>query len=152
MTDQPAVRMAPPPPQVLRVVNPVVRRLLLSPLAGRLPPALVVLELTGRRTGRSLAVPVGLHELPEGRVVFSEAPWRLNFAGGRALVVRRGRERRSGRGVLVEDPERVARTLAVAVEQVGARGLAMHVAPGHRLTHDDLVRLGRSMVVVDLDG
>lgn len=96
MDDQPTVRMSPPPKPVLRVVNPVIRRLLLSPLAGLLPPAMVVLELTGRRSGRPLVIPVGLHELPEGRVVFSEAPWRLNFAGGRELVVRRGRERRHG--------------------------------------------------------
>ena len=143
--------MQPPPKPVLRVVNPVMRLLLTSPLAARMPRAMAVLEFTGRRSGRRFAVPVGVHEVKDGPVVFTEAAWRRNFAGGREVTVRRGRARRPGRGVLVEDPEVVALTLGDAVERVGARNLAMRTAPGRQVTHDDLVRLGRSMVQLELD-
>ena len=143
--------MAHPPAALLRVLNPVFRRLLRSRLPDRTPAAMAVLEFTGRRSGRPFAVPVGVHEVTGGTVVFTEARWGANFAGGREVTVRRGRVRRHGRGVLVRDPDAVATALADALAQVGARNLAMKAAPGRRVTHDDLVRLGRGMVRLDLD-
>ena len=152
MDAEPAVRLRPPPKPVLRVLNPVIRRLLLSPLAPRMPAPMAVLEFTGRRSGRRFEVCVGVHEVAGGPVVFTEAPWRRNFAEGRDVVLRRGEQRRAGRGLLVEDPEAVAHALGQAVERVGPGGLALRVAPGHHVTHDDLRRLGRSMVRLDLSG
>lgn len=146
------VRMSPPPQAVLRVVNPVMRRLLVSPLADRMPPVMAVLEYEGRRSGKQFAIPVGVHDVGgNGPVVFTEAPWRRNFEGGRKLTLRRGSNRRPGRGVLVWDPEAVADALVAAVAKVGPRGLAMKVAPGHHITREDLVRLGRTMLRVQLD-
>ena len=150
MNHEPAVRLQPPPPAVLRLVNPVLRTLLLSPLGGRLPPLMAVLVFTGRRSGRRFAVPVGVHELAAGPVVFTEARWRLNFAGGREVSVRRGRQHREGRGVLVEDLEAVAQALAEAVERVGARDLALRTTPGHEITREDLLALDRRMVRLEL--
>ena len=150
MNQAPAVRVQPPPRPVLRVVNPVMRFVLTSPLAVRMPPAMAVLEFTGRRSGRRLAVPVGVHEVDDGPVVFTEAAWRHTFAGGREVTVRRGGARRPGRGLLVEDPEVVADALSVAVERVGTRNLAMRTTPGWQVTRDDLVRLGRKMVRLEL--
>lgn len=147
----PPVRVQPPPQAVLRAVNPVMRLLLRSPLAARLPAAMAVLEFTGRRSGRRFVVPVGVHEVRGHRVVFTEARWRHNFAGGRDVTMQRGRLRRCGRGLLVEDPCAVADALAVAIEQVGARNLAMRTQPGRQVTYDDLVRLGRGMIQLDLD-
>ena len=144
------MRLAPPPPAVLRVVNPVLRRLLLSPLAPRLPAPMTVLEFTGRRSGRRFTVCVGVHELDDGPVVFTEARWRRNFTDGRDLVLRRGRQRRAGRGLLVEDPDAVAHALAQAVARVGPEGLVLKVAKGHEITYEDLRGLGRSMVRLEL--
>lgn len=152
MDQEPAVRLQPPPAQFVKVVNPVVRRVLTSPLGTRLPPALAVLDFTGRKSGRRLLVPVGVHEVATGRVVFTEAAWARNFTGGREVTVQRGRDRRRGRGVLVEEPHAVADALADAVQRYGARNLAMQATPGREITHDDLVRLGRSMVRLELDG
>lgn len=84
MDQPPAVWVQTPPRRVLRVVNPIIGRLLISPLASRLPPAMAVLEFTGRRSGRRFSVPVGVHEVRADLVVFSEAGWRANFAGGRS--------------------------------------------------------------------
>lgn len=150
MHHEPAVRLQPPPPAVLRVVNPLLRILLLSALGSRLPPLMAVLVFTGRRSGRRFRVPVGVHELASGPVVFTEARWRLNFGGGRDVSVRRGRQHREGRGLLVEDPQQVAQALAEAVERVGARNLAMRTTPGREVTHDDLVALDRRMVRLEL--
>lgn len=152
MEAEPAVRNAPPPQAVIRVVNPVTRRLLTSPLASRMPPGMALLECTGRRSGRQLIIPVGIHEVQGGPVVFSTAAWRLNFTGGAPLTVVRGKQRRPGRGVLVEDPEVVADALAIAVERKSGRQLAMRIAPGHQVTREDLIRLGRGMVRLELEG
>ena len=65
--------------------------------------------------------------------------------------MRRGRERRHGEGVLVEDPVTVADALSVAVARIGPRNLAVRTAPGHEITHEDLLRLGRGMVRLELD-
>lgn len=151
MDQQPTVWMQPPPRQVMRVVNPVLRRLLVSRFAFLLPPAMSVLEFTGRRSGRRFSVPVGVHEVRYDLVVFSEAGWRRNFADGREVTVRRGRQRRHGRAVLVEDPAKVAAALGVAVERIGARNLAMRTAPGHEITRQDLLRLGRGMLRLELE-
>ena len=151
MDPQP-VRLQPPSKPVLKVLNPVLRRLLLSPLAPRMPAPMAVLEFAGRRSGRRFAVCVGVHEVDGGPVVFTEAPWRHNFADGRDVLLRRGGHRRPGRGLLVEDPEAVAHALGQAVERVGPGGLALRVAPGHEVTHEDLRRLGRSMVRLELAG
>ena len=134
------------------VLNPVLRRLLRSPLAPRLPAPMAVLEYTGRRSGRAYATCVGVHEVAGGPVVFTEAPWRHNFAGGREVAVRRGSRRRTGRGVLVEDPDAVVRALSEAVERVGPAGMVLRVAPGHQITDEDLRRLDRRMVRLELDG
>lgn len=151
MSAEPAVRVQPPPPAVLLVVNPVMRRLLRSRLAGALPASMAVLELTGRRSGRQVVVPVGVHDLGEQRVVFTGAPWRLNFEGGRAATVQRGTSRRTGRGLLVSEPEAVADALAEAIDRYGARNLAIRAPRGHEITRDDLVRLRHHMVRLDLD-
>ena len=63
-----------------RVANPLVRRLAPGPLGRHLPVA--VLTVTGRRTGRRFTVPVGVHEVDHQRLVFTDAPWRINFRGG----------------------------------------------------------------------
>ena len=79
---EPPVRLQPPPRAVVRVVNPVVRRLLTSPLGSRLPATLHLLEFTGRRSGRRFSVPVGVHEVAGGPVAFTEAAWR---SAGKAI-------------------------------------------------------------------
>lgn len=151
MGHDPAVWVQPPPAPVLRVVNPVARRLLRSRLGTLLPSTLAVLEFSGRRSGRRYAVPVGVHEVHGAQVVFTEAPWRLNFADEHAATVRRGADHRTGTGVLDRDPQAVADALGAVVERIGARNLAMRTTPGHRITRADLVGLRRGMVRLQLE-
>jgi hypothetical protein len=141
-----------PPAAVRAVLNPVVRTLIGSP-AGRLIAPLVVLRFTGRRTGREYAIVVGWHDVGGAKAVFSPAPWRLNFRGGRPLtVVHRGR-RHPATGTLVDDPEVVAAALQ---EALGAGStptlLGLRIETGHRVTPDDVRAVGRSLIRLDLAG
>ncbi|MEP6463283.1 MAG: hypothetical protein ABJC62_07695 [Frankiaceae bacterium] len=56
----PAVERVKPPRFLVKMINPVMRRVLSSPLHGLVSRHVLLLELTGRRTGRRYAIPVGL--------------------------------------------------------------------------------------------
>src|SRR4051812_39068425 len=97
-----------PSPRVLRIINPIFRTLLRSPLARFAPEGLVVLEFKGRRTGRVYRIVVACHRIDGEWLVFSPADWVVNFRAGADVAVIRGSRRRRGRGQLVSDPEAVA--------------------------------------------
>ena len=140
----PPVEAVEPPPALIRVVNPVLRRVLGSPfgrLAGR--TGLMLVRVTGRRTGRRVEVPVGRHELPDGTVVaVGGGQWRKNFAGGSACELVVGGRARPARGELSEDPDDLARVYAALIERVGlrdARRLGLRITDERTPTHAELV-------------
>jgi hypothetical protein len=140
-----------PPDAVLRIVNPLLRTLVPSPAGRLLPASTGVLRFTGRRSGRTLRIVAGIHEVDGALVVFTSRPWRLNFRGGRAVEVARSGRRQSGTAELVEDPEQVA---AAFREVLGAgtspRMLGLRMEPGHLVTADDIRATGRTLLRLDL--
>jgi hypothetical protein len=136
--------MHPPRALMRRVVNPVVRTVLRSP-ASRWTRGLLLLEFTGRRTGRRLSVPAVGHPHDGSVYVMTDAPWAANFRGGAPVVVR-GRGRRStGRGVLVEDRAETAAVMRAVLAGSGARSLGLRVTPGQDPTDDELCEVRRSV-------
>src|SRR3954465_12056665 len=111
MSRGPGLEDNPPPDAVLRLVNPLLRTLVPSPVGRLLPGSVGVLRFTGRRSGRTLRIVAGLHEVDGALVVFTSRPWRLNFRGGRAVEVAQSGRRGRGTAELVEDPEQVADAL-----------------------------------------
>jgi hypothetical protein len=143
-----AVRDARPPLWVVRVLNVVLRRLLRTPIA-RFIDAPVLLEFDGRRTGRRLRVPVGRYAIDEGWVVFTPAPWRVNFATAAPAVVRHRGRRHVMSGTLVTDPAATARAIDdVLASGASTRFLAVDVAQGHRITAQEVTELGTAMVIL----
>jgi hypothetical protein len=99
-----AVRLSPPPRRLMRMINPLVRRVLTSRILGPRIGKVAVLQFAGRRTGRTLRIPVILHTIDGVPTVFTSRSWRLNFTGGAPVtVVHRARVHRF-RGVLLEAP------------------------------------------------
>ena len=141
-----AVRDALPPKAVGRVLNPVVRAFLCTPLARRID-GLALLTFTGRRSGHRYRVPVGWHQAEGVPVVFTPSAWRVNFTDGSAVTVRhRGRVRQMI-GTLVTDPNDVARAMNYVLEHgTSPRRVALDVPPGHPLTPADVTSVGRAMV------
>ncbi|MFK5636148.1 MULTISPECIES: nitroreductase/quinone reductase family protein [unclassified Ornithinimicrobium] len=108
-----------PPAALLRVVNPVLRTVLRSPLRGALGRGLMLLHVTGRKSGRVYVVPVGRH-VHEGQLVASAGgAWRRNLAGGAALEVTLDGRRRPAHGELVDDPYEVAQIFGDLLSQLG---------------------------------
>jgi hypothetical protein len=143
-----AVRDARPPLAVVRVLNVVLRRLLRTPFA-RFVDAPVLLEFVGRRSGRRFRVPVGRYATDDGWVVFTPAPWRANFATTAPVVVRHRGHGHLMSGTLVTDPAATAQAIEdVLASGASTRFLAVDVAPGHRITAQEVIELGTAMVIL----
>ncbi len=152
----PPVRPAEPPAIAIRIVNPVLKRVLASPLGrytGR--TGLMLLRVTGRRSGRRIEVPVGRHEVG-GRLlaVTGGGRWSRNFVGGADCELVFAGTTRRAHGVLDEDPDAVATTYAALIEQAGlenAQRLGLRVVEQRMPTHAELVEaLGGQKAIVRL--
>jgi hypothetical protein len=111
------------------VVNPVMRAIARSP-AGRWTGELLLLEFTGRRTGRRHAVPVLGRRHDGALYALTDATWALNFTGGAAVTVTSRGRRWRGTGLLVTDPAETAGAVRTAIATSGARNVGLSLPPG----------------------
>lgn len=155
-TTKPAVERVHPPDWLIRIVNPITRRLVRRG-RGRLAERLAVLEFNGRRTAKAYAVPVGYRVVDGRGVVLTNSRWRHNFAGGvDATVVRAGRRRRV-RAELMDDPAEVAALYDRLIDEIGwrkaGRELGVRINVDRRPTLDELEaavrRAGLSVIWID---
>jgi hypothetical protein len=82
---RPPVEDGRPPRLVLRIVNPIIRSILRTPLHCTLSSQLMLLSMRARRTGRWVTVPVGRHEIDGEFLVSVSGRWRHNLRGGAAV-------------------------------------------------------------------
>jgi hypothetical protein len=146
------VRMRPPPPAVMRVVNLAMRPLLRSRVGERVSNLMLV-EVRGRRTGRALAVPATCHVIDAVPHAMTDRPWRLNFAGGAdATLVRHGRRQRA-RGTLLDlSPDQAGILMRQLLDGgTSPRALGLVVARGHTPSTSELGALGQSFIRFDLE-
>lgn len=140
------VRDARPPLTLVRILNPIMRAVLRTPLAVLVRP-FALIEFTGRRSGKRYLVPVGWHRANDDEVVFSPAAWRVNFEGGIPVTVRYRGRRRAMTGTLVSDPEQVAVALQDLFDAGGsARQVGIAVPGGHTITADDVRHVNRAAI------
>jgi hypothetical protein len=127
-----------------RLVNPVVRTIARSP-AARWTGELLVLEFTGRRTGRQLSVPVLGRRHGDALYALTDGTWALNFSGGAPVrVTSRGR-RRASTGVLVTDQAETAAVLRTAIATAGARHVGLSLPPDWNGSDAELCALRRAV-------
>lgn len=108
-----------PPPAVMHAVNPVARLLLRSPAHRLLDPAVLLLHVTGRKTGRRYDIPIGYTSLDGRLILVTGARWRVNLRGGASVEVTRHGIRRPMRALLDEDPSSVAVTYQSVIDHLG---------------------------------
>ena len=117
---RPPVEGVEPPEALGRIIGPVMKALLRSPLHGLVSRYLMLLAFTGRKSGKRYEVVVGRHELGGVLVVPSGSRWRLNLRGGAPVEVMLGGIRKAGHAELVEDPDEVARVYEDLLDRLGA--------------------------------
>jgi hypothetical protein len=117
----PAVTISHPPDVMLRVVNPLLKFLLHTPVAGVAGKSMMVLSFTGRKSGRRYSVPVSAHQIGGDLYALAGAAWRLNFPGGAPAEVLHNGETTTMHGELIEDPSAVAELSRRSAEHYGAK-------------------------------
>jgi hypothetical protein len=141
-----SVTDARPPLVLVRVLSPVLRVVLATPL-GRLLPGIAVLRFAGRRTGRRYRVVVGWYDRAREPSVVTPAPWRVNFSAGLDVTVRQGGHTRSMRGTLCAEAPAVAERLNAILDGGTPPGrMGLRMARGGRLTPEDVAAVGRAVI------
>ena len=110
-----------PPQRLVTALYPLVRAVAGSPLHALSDRAVLVLHVTGRRTGRRYDIPVGFVGLGDRLMVVTKHRWRSNLRGGTTLEMTHGGQRTRVRAELVERPEAVAGYLETVVAHLGRR-------------------------------
>jgi hypothetical protein len=92
-----------PPSALLRIVNPVLGFLLRTPLAGAARKQLMVLNFTGRKTGRPFSIPVSAHMIDNRLYALTGSGWKQNFRGGAPAQVTYDGKQTPMRGELIRE-------------------------------------------------
>jgi hypothetical protein len=122
MTEQPqAVTISHPPDAILRLVNPILRSLLRTPIMGGARNQLMVVSFTGRKTGRKYSIPVSAHRIDNDLYALTAAPWKRNFRGGATAGVLLNGKSTTMRGELIEDLSVVADLYRRCSESYGVK-------------------------------
>ncbi len=91
-----------------KVINPLVKGLLGSPLHGLMSRNTVMLGFTGRKSGRSLSTPVSYHQTDGKLHCFSskEFPWWRNLVDAPEVALTlRGRRLKGKPSVTIDEPQ-----------------------------------------------
>ena len=140
MTDEkPPVERVHLPNSLMRLINPLARRLIVRGVAGN---QLLVLHYTGRRTGRHYDMPARYHVVNGVPLVLTSGTWRHNFARGRDVEVTLRGQRRRARALLVYDADAIAALYERLIGQFGLkraqRRFALRVNVRRQPTRDEL--------------
>jgi len=137
--DRPAVEDARPPQAVLKYVNPVLLGLLRSKLHGVASKNLMLLTVTGRKSGRTYTMPVTRHQRTDGTLVVSGAgAWRHNLQAGTDVRVTLDGRERTAHVAREEDPVRAAEVFKGLLEDSGTRAMGVKVNVDHAPTVEEI--------------
>jgi hypothetical protein len=136
----------PPPPAVLKAMNVVARPLLRSALGKRLA-GVMLLEFRGRRTGRTMSVPVNFNLVDGVPMAFTDAAWRHNFTGGAPVTVtHRGQVHRTTGTLVAMGPEAMGVAVRKSLDTGGsAQRMGIRTARDHDPTAAELAALGPAL-------
>ena len=113
------VKRSVPPSILVKMGNPLVRMILGSPLHGVLDDSVLMLHLTGRKTGRRYHIPVGYLDLEGKLTVVTVARWRVNLRGGADVEVTLRGCLLPMHALLNEDPAAVAVSYQTMISRIG---------------------------------
>jgi hypothetical protein len=104
----PAVVVSHPPEALLRFMNPALKILLGTPLAGPARKQMMVVSFKGRKTGRAYSIPLSAHVIDNQLYALTAARWKNNFRDGADAEVLLDGKKTPMRGELITDPAVVA--------------------------------------------
>jgi hypothetical protein len=102
--------------KIMRMVNVPMRRILGLPFRTPLSRNLMLLYLTGRRTGKSYRQPVSYVRHDDTLLTPGGGKWKLNLVPGRPTRIRLGGRDILARPDLVADPDEIDRLLMIMTD------------------------------------
>jgi hypothetical protein len=122
MTEQSsAITISHPPQAVLRAVNPLMKLLLHTPFAGPARNQLMVVDFTGRKSGRPYSLVLSAHVIDNILYAMTGATWKNNFRDGAAAQVLHDGKTTTMRGELITDKAHVADLYSRCAESYGVK-------------------------------
>ena len=128
----PAVFVSHPPEGVLRAVNPALKFLLRTPLAGPARKQLMVLNFKGRKSGNPYSIPVSAHHIDNTLYALAGAAWTKNFRNGANAEVLHDGKTTAMHGDLIDDPAIVAELSHRVAERYGVKQAQRMMGLGFR--------------------
>jgi hypothetical protein len=110
-----------PPQAFLRVVNPILARLLRTPFAGAARHQFMVVDFKGRKSGRPYSLVLTAHLIDGILYGLTGATWKANFRDGAPAQVLHDGRSTAMRGELITDPALVADLYARCAESYGVK-------------------------------
>ncbi len=148
------VKTGTPPKALMQVVNRIIGPLLRSPLHGLISGSLMLLTMTGRKSGRRITTPVSYLPDGEGRLIlFTFSPWWKNLQGGAPVTLRIQGHDVAAVATPDSDPDLVAGEISRFLPIVGlqnARKLGLSVDPQHPPTPAEIRAIAANRVVIHL--
>ena len=130
---------------MFKIMNPVMKGLLRSPLHRLLDGTLVLLTYTGRKTGRQYTIPIGYFAWEEGELMsFSSARWWTNLRSSPPVTLLL-------KGHRVQAIPTVIDTLEEFIKRLGpraARRLPIGLPRDREPTRDDLRNVPRGIALI----
>lgn len=115
------VSMSHPPEAIMRVMNPALRLFLRTPLGAGPLRDFMVLNVTGRKSGRRYSIPVSAHVVDGTLYALAGSTWAVNFRGGAPVDVVHGGRTTAMRGDLIEHRAAVAELFRRCAEGYGVK-------------------------------
>jgi len=128
----PAVFVSHPPDALLRFVNPAMKFLLGTPLAGPARKQMMVLSFKGRKTGRPYSIPLSAHVIDNQLYALTSAPWKNNFRDGADAEVLHDGKKTTMHGELMTDTAVVADLAHRCAESYGVKRAQRMMGLGFR--------------------
>jgi hypothetical protein len=122
MTEQSnPITISHPPDAVLRVINPMMKLLLRTPLAGPARHQLMVVDFKGRKSGRPYSLVLSAHLIDGILYALTGATWKVNFRDGTDAQVLHDGKTTAMHGELITDTAHVADLFVRCVESYGVK-------------------------------
>lgn len=97
------VTVAHPSKAMLRIINPIMRLLVHTPIAGGARKQFMVLTVHGRKTGRQYEIPLSAHFIDNTLYAMTDATWKYNFRDGATAEVLLDGKTTTMHGELIDD-------------------------------------------------
>ncbi len=137
-----------------RLGNPILSALLRSPLHAMAGDGIMLVSVTGRRSGRVYTTPVNYLRYGETLMIISlrKRTWWRNLRGGAEVGVRLRGQARRGQATLSEGDPEVAVLLGRILARIPAyaRLLGVRMRPDGTPYPEDLAHAARSRVVAQI--